>query len=80
MPCDLYCYLLPQSEALRTCRSGFPIATTGKHQLNAGKKLRSCCYFWGLILSKIFVNLMRLPNIFCIQARMQSAFLGQKCG
>ena len=24
---DLYCYLLPQCEALRTCRSGFPIAT-----------------------------------------------------
>jgi len=24
---DLYCCLLPQSEALRTCRSGFPIAT-----------------------------------------------------
>jgi len=25
---DLYCCLLPQCEALRTCRSGFPIATT----------------------------------------------------
>ena len=25
--CDLYCCLLPQCEALRTCRSGFPIAT-----------------------------------------------------
>ena len=24
--CDLYCCLLPQREALRTCRSGFPIA------------------------------------------------------
>ena len=24
---DLYCCLLPQCEALRTCRSGFPIAT-----------------------------------------------------
>jgi len=24
---DLYCYLLPRCEALRTCRSGFPIAT-----------------------------------------------------
>ena len=24
---DLYCYLLPQCEPLRTCRSGFPIAT-----------------------------------------------------
>ena len=27
MACDLYCCLLPQCEALRTCRSGFPIAT-----------------------------------------------------
>ena len=26
---DLYCCLLPQCEALRTCRSGFPIATQG---------------------------------------------------
>jgi len=24
---DLCCYLLPRCEALRTCRSGFPIAT-----------------------------------------------------
>jgi len=24
---DLYCFLLPRCEALRTCRSGFPIAT-----------------------------------------------------
>ena len=29
--CDLYCCLLPQCEALRTCRSGLPIAT--KHSV-----------------------------------------------
>jgi len=28
MACELYCSLLPQCEALRICRSGFPIATT----------------------------------------------------
>jgi len=28
---DLYCCLLPQSEALCTCRSGFPIATLRIH-------------------------------------------------
>jgi len=27
MACELYCCSLPQCEALRTCRSGFPIAT-----------------------------------------------------
>ena len=27
MTCELYCCLLPQCEALRICRSGFPIAT-----------------------------------------------------
>jgi len=27
MACDLYCCLLPQCEALRICRSGFPITT-----------------------------------------------------
>jgi len=27
MACELYCCLLPQCEALRTCRSSFPIAT-----------------------------------------------------
>ena len=27
MACELYCCLLPQCKALRTCRSGFPIAT-----------------------------------------------------
>jgi len=25
--CDLYCCLLPQCEVLRTCCSGFPVAT-----------------------------------------------------
>ena len=29
---DLYCCLLPQCEALRTCRSGFPIVTWVKHR------------------------------------------------
>jgi len=28
MACELYCCLLPQCEALRICRSGFPIATS----------------------------------------------------
>ena len=28
MACDFYCCLLTQSKDLRTCRSGFPIATT----------------------------------------------------
>jgi len=27
MACELYCCLLPQCEALHSCRSGFPIAT-----------------------------------------------------
>ena len=30
MACDLYCCLLPQCEALRTCRAGFPIATLAR--------------------------------------------------
>jgi len=29
---DLYCCLLPWCEALRTCRSGFPIATLSLHR------------------------------------------------
>ena len=32
---DLYCCLLPRCEALRTCRSGFPIATTLIHDKSA---------------------------------------------
>jgi len=36
MACELYCCLLPQCEALRTCRSGFPIATQAlKYDANA---------------------------------------------
>jgi len=31
---DLYCCLLPRCEALRTCRSGFPIASTPYESLN----------------------------------------------
>jgi len=32
MACELYCCMLPQSEALRTCHSGFPIATEAESQ------------------------------------------------
>ena len=38
MACEFNCCLLPQCEALRTCRSGFPIAT-----LNVGTALVSHC-------------------------------------
>ena len=44
MACDLYCCLLPQCEALRTCRSGFPIATISRAQLSLsqhGQKFES---------------------------------------
>ena len=36
---DFYCCLLPQCEALRTCRSGFPIAT----KWCCDRMWRSCC-------------------------------------
>ena len=32
--CELYCCLLPQCEALRICRSGFPIATKGSERIS----------------------------------------------
>jgi len=39
---DLYCCLLPQCEALRVCRSGFPIATVGHLHLQH-RHLLCCC-------------------------------------
>ena len=42
MACELYCCLLPQCEALRICRWGFPIATPGKiRQLSAATHARA---------------------------------------
>jgi len=42
MTCELYCCLLPQCEALLTCRSGFPIATVVKQHRNSdGHKCKS---------------------------------------
>jgi len=38
MACELYCCLLPQCEALRICRSGFPIATVGLTDLGKTTK------------------------------------------
>jgi len=38
VPGDIYCCLLPQREALRTCRSGFSIATLLKKQQFHQKK------------------------------------------
>jgi len=40
MACELYCCFLPQCETLRTCRSGFPIAT-----LHVLKGLAEDCAF-----------------------------------
>ena len=40
MACELYCCLLPRSEALRIRRSGFPIATLGL--LHFKKRLKIC--------------------------------------
>ena len=37
MACDLYCCLLPQCEALRTCCSGFPIATLAVSATSIGQ-------------------------------------------
>jgi len=39
---DLYCCLLPQCDALRTCRSGFPIATVTMVPLKSRENHVSC--------------------------------------
>jgi len=50
---DLYCFLLPQCEALRTCRSGFPIATlTTKPVLEISGGKSPCCYDGGVNLPR----------------------------
>jgi len=42
MACELYCCLLPQCEALRICRSGFPIATVVSDQYrHSYRKIRN---------------------------------------
>jgi len=45
--CELYCCLLPQCEALRTCCSGFPIATAVVLSVasNAAKAIKNVCGF-----------------------------------
>jgi len=48
---DLYCCLVPQCEALRICRSGFPIATlTAKPVLEISGGQSPCCYDGGVNL------------------------------
>ena len=39
MACELYCCLLPQCEALRMCRSGFPIATQPQFMTNCSMRM-----------------------------------------
>ena len=54
MACELYCCLLPQCEALRTCHSGFPIATISTKkktkskafQLKKNLNYKTRCIFW----------------------------------
>ena len=43
--CDFYCCLLPQCETLRTCRSGFPIATKWccLRSVRVVVKRKGCC-------------------------------------
>jgi len=40
MACELYCCLLPQCEAFRICRSGFPIATIAPTDVNNFSKMK----------------------------------------
>jgi len=63
MACELYCCLLPQCEALRTYRSGFPIATlvTRKHPW----RLTDC----GCFHTKYFQNShCLLKTLVCLNA------------
>jgi len=52
---DLYCCLLPRCEALRTCRSGFPIATVLQNKDKS--------YKYGRYVSPVYVVYL-LDNFF----------------
>ena len=51
---DLYCCLLPQCEALRTCRSGFPIATVQCRCLPLLRSVVCCNQLWDFFVNSSF--------------------------
>jgi len=59
---DLYCCLLPRCEALCTCRSGFPIATSVKPS-TTGFTIISHVFFW--VIAKSLVKPLHLRQIYC---------------
>ena len=65
MACELYCCLLPHCEALRICRSGFPIATVSTIKRN----------FW---LAKFLTSqkFMQIVKVFRIQFLVQITSCG----
>ena len=64
---DLYCCLLPRCEALRACRSGFPIAT----QQRSVSFFRCCCYRnWYAVALKVRSTPPIPPLFFLIPSRL----------
>jgi len=66
MACELYCCLLPQCEALRICRSGFPIATIHPPPTSTKNRLKSFCEVG-------YANFR--PNVFVAGKRMSMEIL-----
>ena len=68
MACDLCCCLLPQCEALRTCRSGFPIA------------LKRCCdQDVNVVSGADFTKKCAIGAVRCKKDRMLLKPLGYRC-
>jgi len=61
MACELYCCLLPQCEALRTCHSGFPIATPLILFPNIAKNL----YYWSVSVFCVATVCLQQDNTLC---------------
>jgi len=71
MACHFYWYLLPQCEALRTCHSGFPIATKCNALIQS---IHTCPYSWATgCNTSLLLNFCHLfpPFLFSLQTHLR---------
>jgi len=72
MTCELYCCLLPQCEALRTCRSGFSNRNSGKMLLQLSQGL---FYFYKIRQPNLIQDSYKmLCNIICFLSFFSKRF------
>jgi len=77
---DLYCCLLPRCKALRTCRSGFPIASLPKYLIWSGLYLKKALIkHYTAVINAVWITISDPVEFFLIQSHPVSSKISDVC-